>query len=118
MKIAGSKANAFLLESVEGGAVRGRYSMIGLEPDLLWRCQADKAEINRTPALDPDRYEPLSSPPLTALRELLAESHIDLPENLPPWPPVFLAISAMTWCGRWSICLTSTPMSSAFPMPS
>lgn len=30
---------AFLLESVEGGATRGRYSMIGVAPDLLWRCE-------------------------------------------------------------------------------
>ena len=29
MKLADGRANAFLLESVEGGAVRGRYSIIG-----------------------------------------------------------------------------------------
>ncbi|HEY5796534.1 MAG TPA: anthranilate synthase component I, partial [Bosea sp. (in: a-proteobacteria)] len=34
---------AFLLESVEGGSVRGRYSMIGLEPDLIWRCHRGEA---------------------------------------------------------------------------
>ena len=33
LKIAGSRPMSFLLESVEGGAVRGRYSIIGLEPD-------------------------------------------------------------------------------------
>ena len=38
---------AFLLESVEGGAVRGRYSMIGLDPDLVWRCRDGRAEISR-----------------------------------------------------------------------
>src|SRR3954471_6977627 len=41
---------AFLLESVEGGAVRGRYSMIGLEPDLVWRCRDGRAEIAREPS--------------------------------------------------------------------
>src|SRR5919199_4203935 len=39
--------SAFLLESVEGGAVRGRYSMIGLDPDLIWRCRDGVAEISR-----------------------------------------------------------------------
>ena len=35
----GRKGSAFLLESVEGGATRGRFSMIGLDPDVVWRCQ-------------------------------------------------------------------------------
>lgn len=47
LKIADGKANSFLLESVEGGDTRGRYSIIGLKPDVIWRCMGDKAEINR-----------------------------------------------------------------------
>ena len=48
LKLSASRAgNIFLLESVEGGAARGRYSMIGLDPDLIWRTVAGKAEINR-----------------------------------------------------------------------
>ncbi len=39
LKIAGARPMSFLLESVEGGAVRGRYSVIGLDPDLIWRTQ-------------------------------------------------------------------------------
>ena len=42
---------AFLLESVEGGVVRGRYSMIGLDPDLIWRCRDGLPEIARDAAL-------------------------------------------------------------------
>jgi len=52
LKIAGSRPMSFLLESVEGGAVRGRYSIIGLEPDLIFRADGDRAEINRTPVED------------------------------------------------------------------
>ena len=48
LKIAGGRPMSFLLESVEGGAVRGRYSIIGLEPDLIWRADGANAEINRT----------------------------------------------------------------------
>ena len=44
---AGRDGNVFLLESVEGGATRGRYSMIGLDPDVIWRAQGDASEINR-----------------------------------------------------------------------
>ena len=47
LKLAHGKPNAFLLESVEGGAARGRYSIIGMEPDLIWRCRGGQAEINR-----------------------------------------------------------------------
>ncbi len=65
MKLAGERPNAFLLESVEGGAVRGRYSMIGLEPDLIWRSEGGKASINRRPAADV--FEPITDAPLDAL---------------------------------------------------
>jgi anthranilate synthase component I len=74
----------FLLESVEGGAVRGRYSIIGLRPDLVWRAQGAKAEINRDPLRAPKSFRPEAKPTLDALRALLAESRLDVPEGLPP----------------------------------
>ena len=85
LKLAASRAgNMFLLESVEGGASRGRYSMIGLDPDVIFRASGARAEINRRANLDQDAFEPLDAPPLEALRALLAESRIDLPLGLPP----------------------------------
>src|SRR5690606_27131677 len=54
LKLCEGRANAFLLESVEGGATRGRYSMIGLKPDVIWRCNGKTAEINRTPDSAPE----------------------------------------------------------------
>ncbi len=84
LKLAGDKPYRFLLESVEGGATRGRYSFIGFDPDLIWRCQDDKSEINRNPSGDPDAFEPCTAPPLEALRAMLAESAIDLPAGMPP----------------------------------
>jgi len=48
LKVAGGRAKSFLFESVEGGDTRGRYSIIGLEPDLVWRVHGDRAEINRS----------------------------------------------------------------------
>jgi len=83
LKLGGEK-QSFLLESVEGGASRGRYSIIGLEPDLIWRAQGDKAEINRNARTRADVFEPCPEPPLTSLRALIAESRIALPDSLPP----------------------------------
>lgn len=75
---------SFLLESVEGGSKRGRYSVIGLEPDLIWRAHGDRAEINRSPQSDPLAFTPLPEPTLQSLRALLDESAIALPSELPP----------------------------------
>jgi anthranilate synthase component 1 len=84
LKIAGSRPMSFLLESVEGGAVRGRYSIIGLEPDLIWRANDGKAEVNRNARAKADAFMPCPEPPLQALRTLIVESRIELPETLPP----------------------------------
>ncbi len=73
---AGRKGRIFLLESVEGGAARGRYSMIGLDPDIVWRAVGDRAEINRRALSHPDDFSPCAAPPLESLRELIAESRI------------------------------------------
>jgi anthranilate synthase component I len=84
IKIAGLRPMSFLLESVEGGAVRGRYSIIGLEPDLIFRVDGRQARINASPQAQPDAFTALDEPPLTALRHLLDRSRIALPEVLPP----------------------------------
>ena len=81
---AAHRGHAFLLESVEGGAIRGRYSMIGLEPDIIWRSQGGKAEINRKALSDPTAFAPCDLAPLASLRALLNESHIDTKAGLPP----------------------------------
>ncbi|MGI9424729.1 MAG: anthranilate synthase component I family protein, partial [Hyphomicrobiaceae bacterium] len=84
MKLAKDQAMSFLLESVEGGAVRGRYSMIGFAPDIVWRASGNVAEINRNPARKPDGFKPCAEPTLESLRALLDESQIDMPDVLPP----------------------------------
>ncbi|HMJ44227.1 MAG TPA: chorismate-binding protein, partial [Pseudolabrys sp.] len=84
LKLGGGKAMSFLLESVEGGAVRGRHSIIGIEPDLIWRSNACAAEVNRSARTKPDAFTPCPDAPLDALRALIAESRIALPDTLPP----------------------------------
>jgi anthranilate synthase component 1 len=84
LKLADGRPNSFLFESVEGGATRGRYSLIGLKPDLVWRCRGDRAEINRRARSDADAFEPCPGGALDSLRDLVAESRIDTPASLPP----------------------------------
>ena len=85
LKLAAGRAGAmFLLESVEGGAQRGRYSMIGLDPDVVWRSTGEGAEINRRALIEPEAFVPCPGKPLEALRALLAESRIALPAGMPP----------------------------------
>jgi anthranilate synthase component 1 len=84
LKLTDAGENAFLLESVTGGEIRGRYSVIGCAPDLIWRCRGHAAEINRRAATDPAAFVPEREPTLDSLRALIAESRIDLPQGLPP----------------------------------
>jgi anthranilate synthase component I len=74
----------FVLESVEGGAVRGRYSLIGLAPDLMFRANGPRAEINRHWLTNRNDFAPVAEDSLTALRALVASCRIDVPEGLPP----------------------------------
>ena len=84
LKLAEGRPYSFLLESVEGGATRGRYSIIGIKPDLVWRSRGEQVEINRRARFDLDDFVPVAGRPLESLRGLLAESRIDLPSALPP----------------------------------
>ncbi|MEP5732595.1 MAG: anthranilate synthase component I [Sulfitobacter sp.] len=83
LKLTGAAENAFVLESVTGGEVRGRYSIIGMKPDLIWRCQGDTSAINRAARYDGDAFEEALGNPLDVLRSLIAESKINLPDDLP-----------------------------------
>jgi len=47
VKLDSQKSNSFLLESVTGGKIKGRFSIIGIKPDLIWRYCQDFPEINR-----------------------------------------------------------------------
>jgi anthranilate synthase component I len=84
LKLAHGRPNSFLLESVEGGASRGRYSIIGMEPDLVWRCRGGRAEINRHARSAPDAFAADDRPALDSLRALVNEARLDVPDGLPP----------------------------------
>ena len=83
LKLTGAAENAFVLESVTGGEVRGRYSIIGMKPDLIWRCRGETSAINRAARYDADAFEDVAGAPLDTLRAIIAESKINIPEDLP-----------------------------------
>ncbi|MEM9435912.1 MAG: anthranilate synthase component I [Pseudomonadota bacterium] len=83
LKLTGAEKDSFVLESVTGGEVRGRYSIVGMRPDIVWECHGDRARLNRSARFDADAFEPVEGDALASLRELIEESRIELPHGLP-----------------------------------
>ncbi|KMW56676.1 Anthranilate synthase, aminase component [Candidatus Rhodobacter oscarellae] len=83
LKLTAARKDSFVLESVTGGEVRGRYSIIGMKPDLIWDCRGEGSRLNRSARFDAEGFEALDGDPLTTLRALIEESRIDLPDDLP-----------------------------------
>ena len=83
LRLAAGRRNTFLLESVEGGEIRGRFSIIGLAPDLIWRSRGTVAEINSSPDKS-DRFTTDDRTPIESLRALMAESEMSDTGELPP----------------------------------
>ena len=73
----------FLLESVEGGEVRGRYSLLGLDPDLVFRARGAACEINRNWQHDRADFAIQTGDSLSELRSLVEACKIDVPPALP-----------------------------------
>ena len=84
LKIGSNLPYSFLLESVEGGDTRGRYSILGLNPDIIWRCYGDEAEVNFDAINSYNVFKKESFGTLKSLRKLIKISKINLPDFLPP----------------------------------
>ena len=84
LKLTEARTDSFMLESVTGGEVRGRYSVVGMKPDLIWQCHGTQSRINREARFDPAAFRPEAAAPLDSLRALIAESRIEMPADLPP----------------------------------
>lgn len=83
LKLSEAQKDSFILESVTGGEVRGRYSIVGLKPDLIWRCRGTTSELNREARYDANSFVPQKGNPLDELRALIEECRIDMPADLP-----------------------------------
>ena len=84
LKLIEPERGDFLLESVEGGEVRGRYSLLGIDPDLVFRATGAEAEVNRIWRHDRRAFAPLPGTSLAELRALVNACRIDVPPGLPP----------------------------------
>ena len=99
LKIGHGRAFAFLFESVEGGTWRGRYSIVAMKPDLVWRCRGDAAEISEGSDLAAGTYKPQAGGALDSLRDLIGRSAIKLPPEVPPMAAGVFGASAGTPLG-------------------
>jgi anthranilate synthase component 1 len=84
LKLGQERRFSALLESVQGGNLRGRYSFLAIDPDVVWRCFGQRAEICRKISAGVLHYAPEPQETLASLRALDAASRIDLPDHLPP----------------------------------
>ena len=84
LKITKNEKYSFLLESVQGGDQRGRYSLLGCNPDLIWKVNKNKVEIiTLSRNLD---LSFLPSTPIESLKQLLRFSKIQRDKNESPFP--------------------------------
>ena len=83
LKLGDARTDTFMLESVTGGELRGRYSVVGLKPDLIWLCHGTQSRINRAARFEAGVFQPLDGHPLDTLRALITESRVDMPADLP-----------------------------------
>ncbi|GGI86342.1 anthranilate synthase component I [Polymorphobacter multimanifer] len=112
LKLGTSGSGAFLLESVEGGQVRGRHSLIGLDPDLVWKASGNQARINRNWQQDRTAFTDQPGDALTQLRALVAEARADVPQGLPA------ALACLVgYIGYEAVRLTEPSVPAAPPSP-
>ena len=83
LKISRNENYSFLLESVEGGSKRGRYSLLGCDPDLIWSVNKGKSSIKY---LGHNYNYKINKHPLMGLRELINLSKFQNLENSVPYP--------------------------------
>ena len=84
LKLSHAEPDSFLLESVTGGEVRGRYSVIGLRPDMTWECRGRDSVSHTVRDEGGVQSRTDGQDPIRSLRSLLDRSRIELPEGLPP----------------------------------
>ena len=83
LKIKKNQKYSFLLESVEGGSLRGRYSLLGCDPDIIWKVENNKASIEYQ---DEDYKYHISNEPIESLKNIVELSKFDKGDIGVPYP--------------------------------
>jgi len=86
LKISNEEKYSFLLESVEGGDQRGRYSLLGCSPDLIWSVNEGKVNIESDNDLGIDLDLISKLDPIKSLKKLLNLSKINTNNYEAPYP--------------------------------
>ena len=72
------KKNSFIFESVEKRKIRGRYTIIGADPDKVWEFNKKKIYI-----IENNKKKVIKSLPYPFLRKLIENFDFQLPKGLP-----------------------------------
>ena len=80
LKLSRNQKYSFLLESVEGGDQRGRFSLLGCDPDLIWVVKNNIVKIKKLNK-NLDYTIKVSLDPIESLKELLIFSKIKKRSN-------------------------------------
>ena len=73
------KKNSFIFESVEKRRFRGRYTIIGADPDKIWEFNKKKIQL-----IQNSKKKTIKSEPYLYLKKLIENFNFPLPKNLPP----------------------------------
>ena len=73
------RKNSFIFESVEKRRFRGRYTIIGADPDKIWEFKNNEIHI-----IENNKRKKINSSPYFFLKRLIEDFNFQLPKNLPP----------------------------------
>ena len=73
-----AEKNSFIFESVEKGTVKGRYTIIGLNPDKIWDINKDIITLNNS-----GKKSKIKADPLKYVNKLIKNFNIKIPKQLP-----------------------------------
>jgi len=73
-----AEKNSFIFESVEKGTIKGRYTIIGLNPDKIWDINKNIITLNSS-----GKKTKIKSEPLKFINKLIKEFNIKIPKQLP-----------------------------------
>ena len=73
-----AEKNSFIFESVEKGSIRGRYTIIGFNPDKIWDINNNIVTLHENGIKTRIKINPLRY-----LNKLISNFKIDIPRQLP-----------------------------------
>ena len=73
-----AEKNSFIFESVEKGSIKGRYTIIGLNPDKIWDINKNTISLNSS-----GKITKIKADPLKFINKLIKDFDIKIPNQLP-----------------------------------